>query len=306
MCVSWYTVVCKSGSVAILVLVACGGHRGSGSAATSGGSTSCPDAALEPLVPPREAGLPTCVALGDASCPMPEASAEPRDAANWLCYTDRDCAVFPEAPYCDRFGCSASQASITCIEGAQDRGGLPNPEVSHTYVGTNGTFADHCDADGNLIDYQCEKTYPPCTTGPNCWSLPVETGDVVPLPQLVDCGGTCSGARCDGRCPQQADQITFQGRDMDGREIVHNDSDGRTYVCTLNASAPNTSSFDCTTIAVSQAGYVYGLGLTGTYCTSAAVFGSVGVVLDGVPTPAGSSTCFLSCAIHYTNNCSSP
>jgi hypothetical protein len=186
--------------------------------------------------------------------------------------------------------------------GAPSQGGPPNPEVSHTFSGTNGMFADSCDADGNLLGYQCEKAYPPCTTGPDCGHNPIYTGNVVPLPQVVDCSHTCIAAHCDGRCPEQAEQVTFGGLDTDGREMVHNDSDGRTYACDVITTAPTAGTFDCSKIAAGQTGYVFGLGLTGRFCTSATVFGSFGVVLDGVPTPRG-ATCLFSCAIRFVANC---
>jgi hypothetical protein len=286
----------------VAVLVACGRQpSGSGSFAT----TLCPDAAEEALARPREAGLPVCVAPGDASCPRPEASAEP-DAANWVCYGDRDCAVFAELPYCDRFLCTASQTSVTCVAGDYDSGGLPNPEIVHTYTGTNGTFTDHCDADGNLIDFQCETISAPCTVAPNCSSaLPIHTGRVVPS-RAVDCSGTCSAGHCDGRCPLQGDQITFRGIDMQGRDVVHNGSDGRTYACELNMDTASAANFDCANVSAGRTGYVDGVGLKDVFCTSSTVFGAVGIVIDGVDTPRGSATCVFSCGIDYAANCGGP
>jgi hypothetical protein len=192
---------------------------------------------------------------------------------------------------------------MTCVANAAENqgGGLPNPEVSHTYTGTNGTFADSCDINGNLNDYRCETMPPPCGPGPNgCWGPEVETGRVIALP-TIDCAGTCRAARCDDRCPQQGDQITFEGLDADGREIVRNDTDGRSYTCTVDPSNARGSNFGCAKAPAGQTGFVQGLGLT-DYCTGSAL-GSIGVVLDGVPTAPGPYTCSFSCGIHPTSNC---
>jgi hypothetical protein len=190
------------------------------------------------------------------------------------------------------------------VAGTSDQGGLPNPEVSHTYRGTNGAFSDHCDTDGNLIDYECETMPAPCGPGPNgCSGSDINTGRVVPLPQIVDCAGTCRAARCDGRCPMQGDQVTFNGLGADGREIVHNDTDGRTYACAVDTSSEPASNVDCAEVPGGQTGYVQGLGLSGSYCTGAASFGSVAVLLDGLPTPQGQYTCSFSCSIYPPSIC---
>jgi hypothetical protein len=276
----------KSTGIAVLVLVACSQHA-SGNGAD--GTTWCPDDAGGPLAPKREGGRP--------AFPAPDASAVP-DPSNWFCYTDSDCSAFPDFPYCDQFFCAGPQRAVTCTSGTKSSG-LPNPGVSHTFSGNNGTFADSCDANGNLLGYQCERTTVPCTKPPNCPPDLIYTGNVVPSSQLVDCSGTCRAAHCDGRCPEQGDQLTFDGLDTDGREIVHNDSDGRTYAC--RTAPPTAGGFDCTKIAAGQTGYVLGRGITATFCTSAAEFGSIGVVLDGVPTPRGSETCGFACGIRFAN-----
>lgn len=283
-----------SSAALALGLAACVADHASGNG-SPGSSLSCPDASAPPLVPPRDAG-PACVAPGDAACPIIDSGTP--DPAHWGCYSDRDCAIFPQAPYCEGFGCVPDHLAVTCVANTpQQNSGYPNPEVSHTHTGSNGTFADHCDAEGNLVDYECEAMPAPCGPPPNgCWDRPlIQTGRVIPLPQTVDCSGTCRNARCDGRCPQQGDQITFEGLDADGRQTVRNDTDGRTYACSADMAA-------CTNAPLHQTGFVHSLGLTDLYCTGAA-FGSIGVVLDGVPTPQGLDTCLLSCSIVPALNC---
>lgn len=53
--------------------------------------------------------------------------------------------------------------SIQCSASAS-AGLTSNPEVQRTVQGTNGTFVDSCDAQGNLTDYSCESMQT-CTYG---------------------------------------------------------------------------------------------------------------------------------------------
>jgi hypothetical protein len=59
----------------------------------------------------------------------------------------------------------------------------PPPDPAHTYAGTNGMFADHCDTNGNLIDYRCESVLPPCSLAAR-------------VPNTCDCPWCTQGASC--------------------------------------------------------------------------------------------------------------
>jgi hypothetical protein len=265
-----------------------------------------------PLLPRRDAG-PVCVGIGDAGCPTPPPMDGSPDPASWLCVADKDCAVFPDLPFCDGRHCSAAQAAVTCAANAASVEGLPSPEIAHTFTGSNGAFANRCDEHGNLIAYQCETTLPPCDPAtrniPNGCSYlsPVFTGKVVPYQDsaIIDCEGKCHDGWCDGRCPQQGDQVTLVSHDANGNVLIHNDTDGRTYSCVSNPDYQNGMNFDCGRSPAGQTGYVAGLGLsTGDgFCTGKGI-GNIGVSVDGVPTPNDLETCtYVSCNIVPAASC---
>ena len=122
-----------------------------------------------------------------------------------------------------------------------------NAEVRHTFVGTNGTFVDACNSQGNLQQYSCE-TASHCDMGCD----EVNTGRVT-QPEVVDCVGACRDGRCDGRCPHQGDHLTFLGEGADARIFVRNDGDGRVYTCTITRDS-----------GCSVGGACHGLGQVGT------------------------------------------
>ena len=301
----------RHSSVVLLLFLGCSGQ----STTRAELAASCPDAALTALAPRRDAGLPVCIAPGDAGCPAPPPMDGRPDPANWLCEADKDCAVFPDLPFCDGRHCSSAQATVTCVANAASVEGLPSPEIAHTFTGSNGTFANRCDEHGNLIAYQCEMTLPPCdptaSPVPNACSFRslVFTGKVVPFQDspTIDCEGQCRGGRCDGRCPQQGDEITLIGLDATGSVVIHNDTDGRTYSCTSDPAYNYGINFDCARSPAGQSGYVSGLGLASGdgFCTGKN-FGNIGVVVDGVQTtpPRLGETCsYLSCRIVPDTRC---
>jgi hypothetical protein len=231
----------------------------------------------------------------------------PPDPATWGCYIDSDCDVFPTLPICDMRRCSATHANVSCMANAPNVGGLPSPEVAHEFHGSNGTFADHCDGNGNLVAYQCEMALPPCDPAasavPNgCDFQPlVFTGRVIPNQDspTVDCEGRCRDGRCDGRCPQQGDQITLIGLDGSGKVLIQNDTDGRTYSCTSDPSYNFAVNFDCAKSPSGQSGYISGGPNEEGVCTGKA-WGGIAVVVDGVETqrPGLDQTCsYPSCSI---------
>jgi hypothetical protein len=295
-------------SAVLLLLVGCGSR----SAIQPDLAGPCPDATAAPFAPRRDAG-PVCVAPGDAGCPAPPPMDGPPDPAKWLCLADKDCVVFPDLPFCDGRHCSAAEAAVTCAANEENAGGLPSPEVAHTFRGSNGTYANRCDEHGNLIAYQCETMLPPCdptaSRVPNGCSFSnlVFSGKVVPYQDsaIIDCEGQCHDGRCDGRCPQQGDQVTLVSPDANGHVFVHNDTDGRTYSCVPDPDYQNGMNFDCGQSPAGQTGYVAGLGLiTGDgFCTGKDI-GNIGVIVDGVPTPRGLETCtYVSCSIVPVTGC---
>ena len=136
------------------------------------------------------------------------------------------------------------------------------------------------------------------------WTL-VFTGQVVPITGVVDCLGTCINGRCDGRCPQQGDQITFVGEDATGQVLIHNESDGRAYECAADLADEHGANLDCAHVPAGHTGFIAGRSVSDQQCTGAA-FGAISVVIDRVPTPSGLDTCgYQMCDIHLTPSCTS-
>lgn len=78
--------------------------------------------------------------------------------------------------------------------------------VQSAATGTNGAFTDHCDADGNLVEYGCEMlTMCDEVTG-NCWAELTGAVDE----RTVDCGGTCSDGACFQWCLKPEDSVRFE------------------------------------------------------------------------------------------------
>ena len=295
------TVPCRAGAV-LLSLAGCSSGPQAVSAASSPSSVGCVDAAAFYVPPVAEAGPEDVSPLLPGSMDVfvsgltPVASdagtATAPDPANWGCYVDSDCSVFPNLPYCDGNRCSGSTKVVSCDAGALS---VPvTPEVRHTFSGTNGTFVEACDEHGNLLDYACAETQY-CNMG----CISVNSGAVGVPAQAVDCGGTCHDGRCDAQCPQQADHVTLLSASADGRAIVRNDTGGRFYSCSLDAplqTADCTTGFDCSTVHGGQTGVVASRGLTSVFCTGP-TFGSIALALDGVATAAGCYACSYTCSI---------
>jgi hypothetical protein len=183
--------------------------------------------------------------------------------------------------------------NVTCVP---DAGAVglhgDNPSIRDVVTGTNGSFIDTCDGQGNLVDYSCE-THTTCGPGPNPGCTPFETGRVVPT--SIDCSGHCVNGWCDGRCPADGDQFHFTGPASGGMVTIHDDTDGRTFVCTVVYDNPGDT-FDCTTGPASGVtGTVSSLGLHGDYCTGKS-FGNIGVAIAGIASPNGEA-CAYACSI---------
>lgn len=293
------TVLCRAGAV-LLSLASCSSAPQGVSTASSPTTIGCVDAGFFHVPPVADAEPQDVSVTGLAPVASDAGTAAAPDPANWGCYVDSDCSVFPSLPYCDGNRCSGSTKFVSCDAGALF---VPvTPEVRHTFIGTNGTFVEACDEHGNLLDYSCAETdY--CNMG--CFSA-INTGAVVTPAQGIDCGGTCHDGRCDARCPQQADHLTFLSASLDGGAIVRNDTGGRFYTCSLDAPSQTcTTGFDCSTVRGGQTGVVAGLGLTTTICTGP-TFGSIALALDGVTTAPGCYACSYTCGILQVPVCGGP
>ena len=66
-----------------------------------------------------------------------------------------------------------------------------DPAVRESIEGSNGTFVEACDAEGNLIEYRCDMQTL-CGGGMDC--APYPTGAVSPV--TYDCGGRCQDGVC--------------------------------------------------------------------------------------------------------------
>jgi hypothetical protein len=178
---------------------------------------------------------------------------------------------------------------IVCQANATPIGNVgANPSVAATVVGANGTFVDHCDAQGNLVNYSCETALL-CGPAPNPSCTSYETGNVIT--NAIDCAGHCAGGTCDGRCPMQGDRLAYVSVDPSGGAVLTNVTQGRRYVCTVFFTGPG---FNCATMPMPGApAVVYSLGLHGLYCTGAQ-FGNIGVSLNlNAPT----ENCGYACSI---------
>jgi hypothetical protein len=292
----------------VLVLAGVGGAISSACSTSAAGVDDRPNAAVAhhdggptcngvPLIPRDPSyGPKTVTVVGDPNAPDAAPPFESNPAA-WECYVDAECHAFPDRPYCDGFRCIPVLQDVTCQDGVM--GDIENPEVKHTYSGTNGTFADSCDAQGNLLDYQCTREMRCVTPSPDRYCRLFQTGLVTATPTTVDCAGGCHDGRCDGRCPQQGDHITFVESGTDGSAVIRNDTDARTYTCSNNWDTPNDA-FDCKNISAGQTGHVFGRSVDDDHCTGAN-FGTIAFELDGAP--AGAESCAYSCSIRAVPSC---
>jgi hypothetical protein len=267
--------------------------------------------------PALSAPCPSTVPNRGAACSLPTTSGCPAGTCgdlNVVCDGGVWRWSYPAVtcPACVRqcATCASPGTPIATPTGERPIGGLPSPEAAHTFTGSNGTFANRCDEAGSLIAYQCETTLPPCDPAFNGCSFisPILTGKVVPYQDsaIIDCEGHCHDNRCDGRCPQQGDQLTLVRPDANGNVIIHNDTDGRTYSCMPDPDSQNRMSFDCHRSPAGQTGYVAGLGLfvSDGFCTGKNI-GNIAMIVDGAPTSQPSESCtYLSCSIVPAPSCS--
>jgi hypothetical protein len=105
-----------------------------------------------------------------------------------------------------------------------------------TATGDNGTFDDHCDADGMLIESMCAQTFG-CSAPPggDCAPHNRPTGQVTN--QKVDCKGWCMDGACRVPCPKLNDQLMISlHTDVQLWELSA--KGGPSYLCARDRSCP--------------------------------------------------------------------
>jgi hypothetical protein len=158
-----------------------------------------------------------------------------------------------------------------------------NPDEKKTIEGTNGTFVDECDANGNLVEYVCD-TETECGPPPNPDCDTFQTGEVIPME--FDCDGTCVDGTCVSRCPEFDDMLEYIA--VGPTVVFRNLEDSRLYSCTLIFDI-GSDSYDCETDpTVGDQTVVHSLGLQTEWCTG----GAIGNIGTGNP-----QQCTYSCSI---------
>jgi hypothetical protein len=114
-------------------------------------------------------------------------------------------------------GGAAGAAQNSALTGACSDSDLPPSPTDYstplqyakqgTATGDNGTFNDHCDADGMLVEYMCAQSLG-CSAPPggDCAPRNHPTGQVIN--QRLDCKGWCMDGACRVPCPKVNDQLT--------------------------------------------------------------------------------------------------
>ena len=139
-------------------------------------------------------------------------------------------------------------------------------------MGTNGSFTDECDADGNLLEYVCE-TMQVCVDPPNPICTYPQTGAVVPRP--FDCDGQCVDGTCNSRCAAFGDMLVWVEVGPD-TAVFDSAADDRRLSCMLLFDAANDT-FDCNTSPQpGDATTITSLGLHGSWCTGGE-WGNIGI-----------------------------
>ena len=108
----------------------------------------------------------------------------------------------------------------------------PEAGIKHEVSGRLGTFTDHCDANGDLVEYQCLLVSQTLCEGEYCSEVWSKSDEVEP--SLILCGGTCHDGRCVSRCPSNGSQVEFQAISMDGSATVASLETGGLLSCQLS------------------------------------------------------------------------
>lgn len=153
-------------------------------------------------------------------------------------------------------GATSGSVAQTCMAGVA---GIVAPaahyDVVNVTTGSNGTFTDKCDTDGNLIEYVC-GFFPPTPQESGRF-----TGEVVP--NMIDCGGKCQDGACyvSKNCPKADDVVTWVSASAES-VVIDNARAPVRYTCKLR-TAPY--GFACTSPSLAgQTGKVNSVGPCGT------------------------------------------
>ncbi|TKD08506.1 hypothetical protein [Polyangium fumosum] len=126
-----------------------------------------------------------------------------------------------------------------CWQGVTTYGISTNPYVVEAVKGTNGTFVDHCDESGHLVQYNCESTM---ICDPQACE-PILTGVVVE--EVFDCKGACKAGVCERGCPEADVALTVVSVDSTGTTL--NDAvSGTGYTCTSVIDKNSNDGWACT------------------------------------------------------------
>ena len=130
----------------------------------------------------------------------------------------------------------ASEPPMTCSDSDSTMLTFHGPEVlaKGTASGTNGTFEDACDDNGDLIEHVCENQ--------------PATGLVAQ--RSVDCLGMCTGGACEIPCPRTGDDLTVTTADALRHEYeLDAGIEGLRYACLREpCAAPAASVGDVLTV----------------------------------------------------------
>jgi len=107
----------------------------------------------------------------------------------------------------------------------------PKAGVKHAVSGNNGSFTDHCDENGDLVQYGCALTSQTLCEGEYCTEVWSQSDEVEPT--TVACGGTCHDGMCIGRCPSDGSAVEFESVSMDGSASVRSLETARLLACQL-------------------------------------------------------------------------
>jgi hypothetical protein len=164
-------------------------------------------------------------------------------------------------------------------------------KVVSTTIGTNGSFTDTCDSNGNLLEYRCETAcntyYNPGLGGASgvpvgIACLPQPTGKV--LPATIDCAGRCSAGHCFEWCPNFSDTVTLVNVGSTGQTI--RTAPGYDLGCKVVFTQ---SGYDCQAASLSGTQVkVVALGACGS---TSSTFGTA------LPNSSGNEACTFECQV---------
>lgn len=174
-------------------------------------------------------------------------------------------------------------STLLCTAGEMTQAELNLHDERRAVTGDEGTSTDHCDAAGDLVNFQCEQVGVPCPGGGGrgtfgfrrparpCYQ---QTGRV--LPEMVACDGRCRDGACPARCPQFGDTLTYVSVDAAGNAVFDSAADDRDIACAV-VYDQSSDTYDCThDPRVGDRLVIEGLGMSTTFCTG----GTWGAVSD--------------------------